>query len=213
MKKLAYLAAALVVFAVGKANGATVVFSENFEGLSSAVTQGGYTSYGYNQGITGPGGSFFQSVTLGANAWTFRNVDAIKGNYGAIQGVSIDLNGNRAGSIASTFATTAGQQYRIEFDYRGNGASPDKDFLLSLGLNQTEVFLTGGTSTSTPIRFSTTFSATTAATAIRFNSQVSGYGGAVVDNVLVSQVPEPSDFAMMLAGLAVVGAVVRKRSK
>jgi hypothetical protein len=64
------------------------------------------------------------------------------------------------------------------------------------------------------------YSTTTAATLATFNwsnvtriviSDGTGNSQSVIDNISISAVPEPETYAMLLAGLGLVGAIVRRR--
>jgi hypothetical protein len=57
-----------------------------------------------------------------------------------------------------------------------------------------------------------TFVATEASTALSFTSTTGGDAGIALDNITITPVPEPETYALMLAGLGLVGFTARRRS-
>lgn len=156
-------------------------------------------------------------VTLNAGAtslagWTVgdTSVDVINGGYGAISGNSIDMLGTPGpGSLAQTFATVAGGYYSLAFDLARN---PSDSSLLTVSFGGTDSYTFTGT--TTPTHYTQLFQALGNSTTLSFASaQVALNGGAVLDNVSVSAVPEPSTYALMLGGLGLMGFMARRRKQ
>jgi len=155
----------------------------------------------------------FRVVSAGATdifGWTVggTSVDIINGAYGAISGNSIDMLGSPGpGSLSQTLTTTAGQKYVLSFDLSYNGGSY-KDIGVSFAGNPTTYF-TGGSPFN---HYTFEYTATSATTALAFFSTGGAeWGGAVLDNVSVTAVPEPETYAMLLAGLGLMGTIARRR--
>ena len=55
------------------------------------------------------------------------------------------------------------------------------------------------------------FVATTTSSTLHFASLQESAGGIALDNISVTPVPEPETYAMLLAGLGLMGAVARRR--
>ena len=183
-------------------------------------------------------GSFESTVvsdpyrTLGSSTsvltnWTINagSVDLIGSYWNAQDGhQSLDMNGSAAnGVISQSFATTAGQRYNVSFWIAGN---PDDSFKTKslvadvAGQSYAYAFNTTGKSRTnmgwTEEGFS--FVASGSTSSLKFsstqapnsNGSVSSWGLAL-DNVSVTAVPEPETYAMLLAGLGLMGAIAKRR--
>jgi choice-of-anchor C domain-containing protein len=166
------------------------------------------------------------STTGGLTGWTINSgsVDLI-GNYWQAQSgnQSLDLSGAAAnGVISQTFNTLAGQTYGVSFWLAGN---PDDTVKLKTGtvsvgnLTQNFSFDTTGKSHASMgwIEQSFSFVASGNSSTLTFashqlnpNGTLSSWGPAL-DNISVTAVPEPETYALLLAGLAMVGTVARRR--
>jgi hypothetical protein len=135
------------------------------------------------------------------------SIDLIKNGYGAIDDLSVDLAGTSGpGSISQSFNIMAGWTYILDFDMGTNG------------YRKANVTFGGTTHTATlpdgliEEHFQYQFVATsTGPSILTFHSIVGGNSGAVIDNVTVIAVPEPETYALMLAGLGLVGFMARRR--
>jgi choice-of-anchor C domain-containing protein len=156
---------------------------------------------------------------INADRWeiNYGSVDLINtywqpshGNY------SLDLSGSEDGTISQTFDTVLGQKYTVSFDIAGNTDGPlDALKYLQVGLSQSPIYAFDTTGKSHTNMGWTTKSfvfqaAGTSSTLFFQGLQESPYGIAL-DNVSVTAVPEPETFAMLLAGLGVMGAMLRRR--
>ncbi len=90
-----------------------------------------------------------------------------------------------------------------------NGGSDSKALYVDVtGMSQAS--FTGATPFTTK---SLSFVASSTLTTLKFTSGATGSSGSVIDNVLVSAVPEPETYAMLLAGLGLMGVVARRRKQ
>jgi hypothetical protein len=180
----------------------------------------------------GTGNQNFQSLSDGATTilgWTVGGVGVDwlnKPNYGASDGVhSVDLGWNTGGggSISITLPTMQGATYALSFGaaavsgqptYTNTGTvsagsltanfaptfSAENAFASQTFYTQSYQFIANGSNTVL------TFAASTADTSY----------GPIIDDVKVSfvsaPVPEPETYALMLAGLGLVGFAARRRS-
>jgi choice-of-anchor C domain-containing protein len=137
---------------------------------------------------------------------------------------SIDLNGDHVGGISQTFDTVVNQTYNVSFQLSGNpdfNPLPKTLDVFTTG-NPTVSFTFTNTSNSTTsmdwVPESFTFKATSGLTTIDFRSTTlmpegCPCFGPALDNVNVTAVPEPETYAMMLAGLGLMGFIARRRKQ
>lgn len=174
----------------------------------------GYYNVGALPGDYGGGpdhaipGNFGWSVPVG-------NVDIVANNasYGTILPTGgqyvLDLVGyGDSGEISQSINTVLNRVYNVRFDYSENG-----------GINgaTAEVLAGGGvigsvTGTHGWQTFTGSFIGNGGAETFAINEQIGGgNAGVFLDNVSVTAVPEPATWAMMAAGLALMGAALRTR--
>jgi choice-of-anchor C domain-containing protein len=163
-------------------------------------------------------GTFINSAQQSISNWTVGagNVDLVGSLWTAASGVnSVDLNGSKKGEIHQTLNTVVGQTYQLSFELAGNfqGGAAIKNLSVNIGPNGLYSFDTTGKSAGSMgwTTYSTTFVAVSNATTLSFASNTSGAYGPALDNVSVSAVPEPESFAMLLAGLGMMGVIARRR--
>ncbi|HEY5300285.1 MAG TPA: PEPxxWA-CTERM sorting domain-containing protein [Acetobacteraceae bacterium] len=206
---------ALVAAGGASAADASVIFSENF-----ASSVGG--NYGAPSVI--PNSQFYVSAgnidLIGTPSGSpFSCVDNPGGNC-------VDLVGAFAnGGITSTptFLLVAGDTYTVSFGSNLQGFSATDTamttFQVSLGdLSQTETLTAADGDKAFSITFSPTANETGASLSFLSLTAPDAVHGAVIDNIVLTQtpeiaVPEPSSWAIMLAGFGAIGARIRTRRK
>jgi choice-of-anchor C domain-containing protein len=196
---------------------ALVALSPFAAAASNLITNGSFESNGANF----TSGSF-ATFAAGSNAltgWTITgdSVDLINAYWTPSQGhFSLDLSGEYDGAIAQTFTTVIGQKYLVSFDMAGNPAdTSDTIKFLHVGLSQQPLYTFDTAERSLSNMGwrtkSFVFQAVGTQSTLHFaGSQDSAYGVAL-DNISVTAVPEPETFAMLLAGLGLVGVVARRK--
>jgi len=171
---------------------ANLLADGDFESFDSLVASGGFTKV--NPGALG-------AWTVGATS-----VDLIQNAFGSINNVSIDLSGSPGpGSLSQAFDAIAGYTYTLTWDYFRNGAGTDLG--VTLGALSTS-FAAPTVITAGSLVW------TAASTGQQFVSFAGGSGnqGPTLDNVvLTAAIPEPETYALILAGLGLVGFIARRR--
>jgi len=180
----------------------------------------------FENGAANPGGSFV-TVTAGDSTsisnWTVTNgsVDYIGGYWQAQSGSrSIDLSGGGAGTLAQqSISTISGQTYLVSFWMAGN---PDnlpsiKTLNASFGsTTQSFSFDDTGKTRNNMGWVNYSFFATTSGgpTMLQFQSTTATAYGPALDNVSVTAVPEPEEYAVMgMVSLTLCGLMVRARRR
>jgi choice-of-anchor C domain-containing protein len=165
----------------------------------------------------------FGQVDIINTLWDGSDADTLRND------ASVDMNGSLGGGISQVFATTVGALYHVSFDIAGNyaGAPVTKH----MDAKVAGVALPNAAIVSNHYTFNVTgksatnmgwesrgfdFIATESSTRISFASTITGNAGMALDNVEVTlaaaaPVPEPETYAMMLAGLGLLGLVARRR--
>lgn len=169
-----------------------------------------------------PGGApsgWFATIYAGQTyltGWTVGgvSVDLLNSCCGSITNHSVDMLGTPgAGSLSQTIVTTVGQQYLLSFDLGfntgGNNGGQLTPELLGVSLNGGAANYFYGTNPYSSLTMN--FIADSNSTLIRFSSATSGYSGAILDNVTVTEVPEPGTVALMIAGLGLIFVSSRRR--
>lgn len=135
---------------------------------------------------------------------------------------SLDLSGLVSGGITQRIAGfTIGQRYRLRVDVSANPFDPaprpkDKRLLISTSMATPTTFVYSLTNANTISNmryetFSYEFVAGRVSQVFQLRSLMQNQYGVVIDNVRISAVPEPGAWFMLCAGLALVGASLRRR--
>jgi hypothetical protein len=182
----------------------------------------------------------FNSVSQNLNSTVSTpNFNIIQGNIDVIgsipspsydfypgNGNYIDLNGNTSGKIASNiFNFTTGDLVNLSFNYGANGL--DKSASFSLGSLFTPISITASENIIRPQPldiFNNTFRTYTGSfvvasdfsDALTFTSGNTGFGGIILDNIVLSttstSVPEPSAIPGLLLFVSTVAIFKRQQS-
>jgi choice-of-anchor C domain-containing protein len=207
-----YLPAVTLLAAIAAPAGAVAIVNGSFE---MGVDTGG--SF-----VTLPAGS------NGIDGWTVGGygVDYVGPYWQASDGVrSVDLSGPNAGSVSQTIDTVAGHTYQVTFDLSGNpdGGTGNKIAVISISgslpLIQTYTVTAGNSHSNMNWQtYSYQFTAFSDKSTLTFASAEYTPYGPALDNVGIvdlggsgQTVPEPSVWALLLAGFGAVGLSTRRR--
>jgi hypothetical protein len=190
MKKI-LLASTLLCLGAGTQ--AATVFSDNFNADATGynATPSGWT---VNSGTVDVIGKGFDDYLPGSGAY-------------------IDLDGSTkdAGVLSRSFAAVAGTRYTLNFDLAGNHRNDSFDLVAVLFGTTLGMYSLAKDAdwTHYSLDFTPLFSGTRY---VRFASWGDDNQGMLLDNVSVTTaVPEPETYAIMLAGLGIVGLMARRR--
>lgn len=173
---------------------AAPIFSDNFDddalSLNQTVFWGGWTVSSGSVDVIGDP-SFFDLLPE-------------NGRY-------LDLDGStgQSGQLSNVLSLSAGQNYELTFDLAGSQRGSSETVYVTFGDTLTDFSLNSGDVFS---NYSVTFTPTSDGLySMIFQNAGGDNVGALLDNVSVSPVPEPSMILMMLVGLLGVFAFVSKR--
>jgi hypothetical protein len=126
---------------------------------------------------------------------------------------NLEVNANTFGDVFQIVSgLVANKTYDLTFDYGGRPGGGPQELDVFAGPDQLGGTITGSLGTWTPYHF--TFTPTGASDEIEFRSLVTSglpsYGNEIT-NVTLAAVPEPTAWALMLIGVAVLGAGLRWR--
>ncbi len=177
---------------------ATVVLSDNFDADAQALNWAGDATF---TSTAAPG----STDLIGAG---FFDLYPGHGNYVDLDGSS-GVGNSPAGQLTSTAVFGPGS-YSLSFMLGGNARGvAGKTTTISLGDFSTSITL----ASSDPLKLYTFNFVTTTAGALVFTEQgPSDQQGNILDNALLTAVPEPAAWALMIAGFGLVGATLRRRS-
>jgi hypothetical protein len=200
---VAALVASLALGASVQSSSAGVVIQDNFDSSTAVLNWAGDAVF---RSIPQPGNvSGSPSVDLVGTADGFGNL--------AFSGNSVDLDGSTgsgftpAGQIQSVASLALGT-YVIQFEIAGNmRGAPSQTVQISIGGQSQTLTPTGGYTLET-----LTF--TNASGQVSFTDLgPADQQGALIDNVVVTGVPEPSTWAMMILGFTGVGFMAYRRKQ
>jgi hypothetical protein len=208
--KLALAALSATALVAGAANPAigAVIYTENFNGSADgSQSVSGWT-------LTG------DVETLNSN--DYRTDAGGTGDTGTGEFLGYgagDTADNGAGNTDG-IAVNAGQTYTLSFDYGSFSQNAGAIQSLEVDVNHTlltTITTTGSTADLSKVfaGYSYTFTAPTNSLFLTFKDVSTNTGSVdgLLDNISVSGAPEPSTWALMLAGVAALGTGLRMRRK
>lgn len=198
MKKIksAVIAAAITTAFAAPASAAVTIFSDNFDSYSPLTLNwtppvaSGWAVYNGTVDLIGTG---FNDILPG------------NGNY-------IDLDGStsNSGIFHHNINLTGGITYTLSFDLAGSQRGSIETANINFGNVSTWVTLDGSAPLTT---YNLSFTpAISAEYGINFENLGGDNVGLLLDNVSVSVVPEPETYAMLLAGLGMLGFMLRRKA-
>jgi choice-of-anchor C domain-containing protein len=200
------LAMATLVLAAGQAQAGNLIINGDFSAPNAATAPNDGSVYKFvyagDPSLTGwtvASGSVETDLT----AVTFGTPTA-SGNP-----QNLDLDGNSAGTITQSFATTVGKTYSLDFYYSDNPYGPGAAATVSVSdsslipLLITHSDATYGSLNWQYVHESFVATSTSATLAFTSNDSPSNTTGILLDNVSVASVPEPSSITQL--GLGGIG--------
>lgn len=184
----------ILALALSPALSHAAIFSDNFDSDTLATNQ---TTFIGGWGVSGG------TVDLIGNPDFF---DFLPGN-----GRYVDLDGstNQAGEFHKDFWLTGGKEYKLSFDLAGSQRGSDEHVHVNFGSSADDYNVAHDDPFSThTISFTPGISGPYS---LIFQNTGGDNVGALLDNV--SLVPEPETYAMLLAGLGLLGFMARRRKE
>lgn len=219
------LAGAAMLAATSAPASAATIFSSDMNSYTSSNMGRLQPHTGLSENF---GGSLADWTGAGFNA--VHGVDRGGGNWAAMLFGSASLGPNSITTKALLAANALGQLYQIDFasaaaaysnDGEGTQASDDLRFSLVNGSGvvlQSQIFHTASWTASAVNPFVNGSISYVGDGTGDVRLQITGesssnrFGGAI-DNVMLSAVPEPASWAMMILGIGAVGFAMRRRQK
>ncbi|MBL8488741.1 MAG: FxDxF family PEP-CTERM protein [Rhodocyclaceae bacterium] len=206
MKKFALAAALAALPFAAVAAGPNLLVNGGFEDISfdaglQQLANGSWTTYAAIPGWT---------KTAGHSIEVRRNVAGTA--FEGVQFVELDSYGNSA--MSQTVATVAGRAYELSFWYSprpGTGDTNDIQVFWN-GVQQGATLAgSGGAAHNWTQHVFTVLGTGSDVLSFAAAGASDSYGGSLDSVALTVAVPEPETYAMMLAGLGLMGAVARRR--
>jgi hypothetical protein len=195
---------------------AQVIFTEDF----SAVTADPFLDLGAgNTSERWASTLYAEDPVDGANQWQF-----FESSYLAFNSVTEDraiLLNEAAGSANAGvamktpgLAVVAGQMYSLSFDHWGDNMPGTYSFTVEVDniLLPIVTRMFAATATGSFLRQTFNFIAPDNEVVITFTDQtLAGQSSGIIDNIAVALIPEPGTYALLLAGLGLMGFVASRR--
>lgn len=213
MKSLAIVALVAATASLSVPAAAVIVASQSFEApaLNSPGIQYGPDQFAFNANAVGPvviasfSFSNFSGIIKNGSSGVF--ADATDGTQAAFIQSFMDTAPTISWSLSGL---TLGQAYKLSFDSAGSLIVPTNTFTVTiLGGAPSALYNPTTTYSNNVINFTATSTSGT----IDFNgSLIAGNTATAIDNLVLSAVPEPATWAMLVIGFGMVGFVARRRT-
>ncbi|HEX7986311.1 MAG TPA: pyruvate-binding protein [Duganella sp.] len=192
-----FAAAAVLLGATVSSHAAVTIFSDNFDADKTT-----------------------NNATKFVHGWTVSNGTVDVDGTGFVHnempgnGHYVDLDGStmRAGVLSNSFTAGAGGVYTLSFDLAGNQRNWGTD-TVEVTFGTTHQTYKIGQSEPITTRKLTFMPATSGVYGVSFHNLGGDNRGAFLHQVTISAVPETDTYAMLLAGLACIGLVARRRKR
>ncbi len=194
--KSTVIAAAITTVFAAPASAAVTIFSDNFDS---------YSPLALNWTPPVASGWTVSSGTVDLIGTGF--IDILPGN-----GSYIDLDGStsNSGVFANSVNLTGGVTYTLSFDLAGSQRGSTETANVNFGTASTSATL-GSSAGLTAYNLNFT-PAASGIYSFSFENLGGDNVGLLLDNVSVSAVPEPETYAMLLAGLGMLGFMLRRKA-
>ncbi|MYM39838.1 FxDxF family PEP-CTERM protein [Duganella qianjiadongensis] len=200
---------------------ATALFAAQAHAATNLIVDGGF-DIGSSFGTYNYANNFHGTMTGKGSPWTFSDASGVVNHAGAWGGVAStstvafiqNYNGftSNTPTVSQTFSSSA-SAYTVTFDLAQRPGNHE-----SLQVSLDGQILSGGLLTPAGASLTSYSYTVTGLTGTSHTLQFKGVNNSgaydsslFLDNVNVAAVPEPETYAMMMAGLALVGVVARRR--
>jgi hypothetical protein len=212
--------------------GASLAQAQNLL-VNGSFEDGAFVNQGNQTMSPGVGSTVISGWTVITDATAWINAGNPFGLAASDGSRFLDLTNYSAGApfagVSQTFATMAGATYTLGFDLGGSNAWGRPDALIASAAGSSAIFTTGPASATMPnndwYHESMTFTASGPTTTLTLQGST-GFNYIGLDNVSVEllssagpgtpdpvpAIPEPGTWALMVAGLAALGFVRRRRA-